>query len=74
MSATTTDGIVVLGMYPFTHVRPATEQFWSAVRDHLGWGPAMLTDGDLHELWRRPDLLLGQTGLPFAPLVAEQMS
>jgi len=48
-------------MYPFAHVRPATEQFWSAVRGHLGWGPATLTDGDLHELWKRPDLLLGQT-------------
>ena len=61
MNTATADGIVVLGMYPFPHVRPATEQLWSAVRGHLGFGPAAITDGDLHGLWTRPDLLLGQT-------------
>jgi ABC-type phosphate/phosphonate transport system substrate-binding protein len=54
--------IVRLGMYPFAHLRDAYDTLWRVVRRHLGDGPAELDpDLDLHESWRRSDLLLGQT-------------
>jgi ABC-type phosphate/phosphonate transport system substrate-binding protein len=54
--------IARLGMYPFAHLRDAYDTLWRVVRRHLGDGPdALHPDLDLHESWRRSDLLLGQT-------------
>jgi ABC-type phosphate/phosphonate transport system substrate-binding protein len=58
---TSSQGIVVLGMYPFAHVEPATLGLWRAIRERLGVGPHDLASVELHASWRRTDLLLGQT-------------
>ena len=57
-------------MYPFTQVRDATNQFWAAVRETLGWGPDGLEWSVVApDVWHDPDLLLAQCcGWP---LVAE---
>jgi ABC-type phosphate/phosphonate transport system substrate-binding protein len=58
---TSSQGIVVLGMYPFAHVEPATLGLWRAIRERLGVGPRELASVELHASWQRADLLLGQT-------------
>ena len=55
-------GVVAMAMYPFDSVRVALDRLWPLVRRHLGFGPDALSwDLDLHDSWRLPDLLLGQT-------------
>lgn len=58
-------------MYDWPEVRPATDAFWAAIRDHLAecgvQAPAALSrDRTATEVWQDRDLLLAQTcGLPF---------
>ncbi|WP_158964601.1 phosphate/phosphite/phosphonate ABC transporter substrate-binding protein [Chachezhania sediminis] len=59
--------IAMLGMYDHPAIQAANDRYWTAIRDHLGYGPATLTrDMDFFDMWLSPDLLLGQTcGLPY---------
>jgi len=53
--------VASLAMYPFAPLRPAVEQLWSAVHQHLGWGPHHLEWTVLApEVWRHPELLVAQ--------------
>jgi len=54
-------------MYDRTEVSQANDQFWSAIRHALGYGPAGLTrDMDVWDIWQSPELLLAQTcGYPY---------
>lgn len=56
-----------LGMYDMPALRPATDRFWTLIRDKAGFGPEALTrERDLWEIWLAPDLVLAQTcGLPY---------
>ena len=49
-------------MYPFPHLREHQARLWAAVRAHLAEAPDELdVDTELHAVWHRPDLLVGQT-------------
>jgi ABC-type phosphate/phosphonate transport system substrate-binding protein len=51
-----------LAMYPFEPLRGSFNSLWTAVRSHLGWGPAALEWGVMTpDVWQHPDLLLAQT-------------
>lgn len=65
--------IAVLGMYPFAHLRDSYDQLWQSVASHLVDAPDRLDRAvDLHESWRRDDLLLGQTcGWPLVTSLPE---
>lgn len=56
-----------LPMYDRAQTAKANDQFWSAIRTSLGFGPKTLTrDMDVWDIWQSPDLLLAQTcGSPY---------
>jgi ABC-type phosphate/phosphonate transport system substrate-binding protein len=68
--------IASLGMYPFAHLRDAYDSLWHAIRRRLSDGPDELDlDVDLHDAWRRSDLLLGQTcGWPLVSSLSDQVA
>lgn len=54
--------IASLDMYPFEHLRGSYDRLWAAIRSRLPGAPESLShELDLHDVWRHPDLLLGQT-------------
>lgn len=66
-------GIAALPMYDFPHLREAHDQLWKSIGrileatglEHVP--PELTRGGNLQEMWRSPDLLLGQTcGFPLA--------
>jgi ABC-type phosphate/phosphonate transport system substrate-binding protein len=62
-----TDRIAALPMYDWPEVRAETDAHWGRIRDVLREtgieAPEELTreTGDLHDFWRRPDILFAQT-------------
>ena len=60
-------------MYPFADVREGYDTLWSMVRARIGVGPERLDhDIDIHDSWRRDDLVLGQTcGWPLVTQLPE---
>lgn len=54
-------------MYDRPEVLQENDQFWSAIRHALGYGPAVLTrDMEVWDVWQSPELLLAQTcGYPY---------
>ncbi|WP_420013598.1 phosphate/phosphite/phosphonate ABC transporter substrate-binding protein [Tateyamaria sp.] len=68
--------IASLGMYAMPHAHGATDRFWTAIRDALGYGPKRLDQsGDLWAQWLSPDLLLSQAcGLPFRARLHDKTS
>ncbi len=68
--------VASLAMYPFEGVRSATDLLWNAIRDHLGWGPAVLEwEIPAPEVWRHPDLLLAQVcGWPLVNQLADEVA
>lgn len=68
--------IASLAMYPFTAVRDAINELWSAVRQNLGWGPDELEWNTLTpDVWHEPDLLLAQCcGWPLVAQFGEAMA
>lgn len=64
-----------LGMYPFPHLRDDYRTLWSAVASRVVGAPAELDETiDVHESWRRSDLLLGQTcGWPLVTVLRDSV-
>lgn len=55
-------GVAALAMYDFDEIREPVQELWAAVSGYLGDGPVELTwEGDLHEQWLDPSLVLGLT-------------
>lgn len=69
------EAIASLAMYPFASLRPATDELWSVIRRHLGWGPESLEWGVVTpEVWRHPSLLLAQAcGWPLVTVLLESV-
>lgn len=63
-------------MYDMPQIRDANDRFWSAIRTHLGFGPAALTrDRDMWDVWQSTDLICAQTcGLPFRTRLHSQVA
>jgi ABC-type phosphate/phosphonate transport system substrate-binding protein len=54
--------VASLAMYPLPSLRAATDELWTSVRHHLGWGPDALEWSVLTpEVWHHPQLLVAQT-------------
>ena len=71
--------IAALPMYDFAGTAAANDSFWAELRDRLRAdgvaAPDALTRGaDLHETWRSPELLFGQTcGYPYWTSLRDQV-
>lgn len=63
--------IANLGMYDWAEIKAETDALWHLTRDHLRASGQTVPDdlsreGDLWDLWQRPDLILGHTcGFPY---------
>jgi len=68
--------IASLAMYPFAHVRAATNELWAAIRRNLGWGPDELEWNVLTpDVWSDPNLLLAQCcGWPLVAELADSIA
>ncbi|CAB4362239.1 MAG: PhnD/SsuA/transferrin family substrate-binding protein [Actinobacteria bacterium] len=67
--------VASLAMYPFAHLRDATDRLWQAVRVRLDDGPHTLEWSVVTpEVWSHPDLLVAQTcGWPLATEYADRL-
>lgn len=65
--------VVSMAMYPFPSLRAATDELWSHIRRHLGWGPPGLEwDVVPPEVWYDDHLLCAQAcGWPLVTSLSE---